>query len=149
MTILDIFERVQPLEQRKFFNYLNDTQDELKALYGETRILSYTETAPEKYDTFADLPATGEAELRYLLLDTGLIYKWVTDEYISMIQLCTALADTIAIDPLYHPAIVDNIKFFAGAGDAFKGEFLRKSKEAYLRLWNINARGKQVKRARW
>ena len=36
MTLLEIFEKVNlviPLEQRRFFNYFNDTVNELNTLY--------------------------------------------------------------------------------------------------------------------
>lgn len=37
MTTLEIFERISlktPMEQRRFFNFFNDTADELETLYG-------------------------------------------------------------------------------------------------------------------
>ncbi len=51
--------------------------------------------------------------------------------------------------PLYHNAIVDNI-LFAVSGDAnYKSEFIRKSKDAYLKYWNDKAKGKRQRRMRW
>ena len=51
--------------------------------------------------------------------------------------------------PLYHNSIVDNILFLANQGEAYKGEFLRKSKDAYLKYWNDNAKGRRIRRMRW
>ena len=51
--------------------------------------------------------------------------------------------------PLYHNSIVDNILFLADQGEAYKGEFLRKSKDAYLKYWNDNAKGRRIRRMRW
>ena len=57
--------------------------------------------------------------------------------------------DSVGVLPLYHNAIVDNILFLAGQEETYKNEFLRKSKAAYLKYWNDNAKGKRVKRMRW
>lgn len=51
--------------------------------------------------------------------------------------------------PLYHNAIVDNILFLANKGEFYKSEFLRKSKDAYLKYWNDNAKGRRIRRMRW
>lgn len=51
--------------------------------------------------------------------------------------------------PLYHEAIIDNILFLSGKGDFYKGEFIRKAKNAYLKYWNDNSKSKIIKRARW
>lgn len=59
------------------------------------------------------------------------------------------LSDSVQVLPLYHNAIVDNILFLAGQDETHKSEFLRKSKAAYLKYWNDNAKGKRVKRMRW
>ena len=62
-----------------------------------------------------------------------------------------SLSDDNAVRPLYHNAIVDNIIYLAGQGqnEAYKGEFMRKSRLAFLKYWNDNAKGKRVKRMRW
>lgn len=60
-----------------------------------------------------------------------------------------ALSDEINILPLYHNAIVDNIIFLSTGKDFQKSEFLRKSRNAYLKYWNDNAKGKKVKRKVW
>ncbi len=117
MTILQMFEKVNikmPLSQRKFLNFLNDTQDELQSLY------------EEKYLTE---------------LETGILP-------------IESIEDTIAIDPLYHFAMVDNILFLSGAGDTYKSEFARKSSDVNLRMWHKNTidkdgKAKKLRRARW
>lgn len=117
MTILEIFEKVNlviPIEQRRFFNYLEDSVNELQALYGDfvfiegKNIKDYT---PPK--------------------------SLVDSEYENIVL------------PLYHNAIVDNILFLANAGETYKGEFIRKSKDAYLKYWNDNAKGRRIRRMRW
>lgn len=111
MTILEVFEKVNlaiPLEQRRFFNYFNDTVNELNTLY----------------DGF--------------VLEDG-------DEYTPV----RSLSDSIQVLPLYHNSIVDNILFLAGHNDGFKGEFIRKSRLAYLKYWKSDAKGKREKRMRW
>ena len=59
------------------------------------------------------------------------------------------LSDSVSVLPLYHNAIVDNILFLSGQGEAYKGEFIRKAKLAYTQYWRDNAKGKRVKRMRW
>lgn len=59
------------------------------------------------------------------------------------------LSDSVEVLPLYHSAIVDNILFLAGQDETYKGEFIRKSRLAYLKYWNDNAKGKRIKRMRW
>lgn len=111
MTLLEIFEKVNlvvPLEQRRFFNYFNDTVNELNTLY----------------DGF--------------VLETKGEYTPPQD-----------LSDSVQVLPLYHNAIVDNILFLAGQNETYKGEFVRKSRLAYLKYWNDNAKGRRVKRMRW
>ncbi len=61
----------------------------------------------------------------------------------------TRLNDVNVVLPLYHNAIVDNILFLANQGEQYKGEFIRKSKDAYLKYWNDNARGRRKRRMRW
>lgn len=111
MTLLEIFEKVNlvvPLEQRRFFNHLTDTVNELNTLYDGFVLETKGEYTPPK-----------------------------------------DLSDSVGVLPLYHNAIVDNILFLAGQNESYKGEFIRKSKLAYLKYWNDNAKGKRVKRMRW
>ena len=120
MTILEIYEKVNiktPVEQRLFFNYLNDSINELAELYG-------------------DMPKT-------------VFHDNITAADIVIIDTLSDKPDGMVILPLYHNAIVDNILFMCGQGDTYKGEFVRKSKEAYLHYWNIYSRGRHVKRNRW
>jgi hypothetical protein len=60
-----------------------------------------------------------------------------------------SLSDENIVLPLYHNSIVDNILFLANQGEAYKGEFIRKSKDAYLKYWNENAKGRRIRRMRW
>ena len=111
MTILEIFEKVNllvPIEQRVFFNFFEDSVNELWSLYGDFIFIEGKEyTPPER----------------------------LTDENVVL--------------PLYHNAIVDNILFLANKGEQYKGEFIRKSKDAYLKYWNDNAKGRRIRRMRW
>lgn len=111
MTILEIFEKVNlviPIEQRVFFNFFEDTVNELMSLYGDFVFIQNTEYTPPK-----------------------------------------SLTDDNVVLPLYHNAIVDNILFLVGKGEQYKGEFIRKSKDAYLTYWNDNAKGRRIRRMRW
>ena len=111
MTILEIFEKVNlkvPMEQRKFFNFFEDTVNELQSLYRDFVFIEDKEyTPPER----------------------------LTDENVVL--------------PLYHNSIVDNILFLADAGEVYKSEFIRKSKDAYLKYWNDDAKGRRIRRMRW
>ena len=113
MTILEIFEKVNlvvPIEQRKFFNYFEDTVNELQALYGDFVFIEGKENTPPES---------------------------LSDEEHNVVL------------PLYHNSIVDNILFLANAGEAYKSEFIRKSRDAYLKYWNDNAKGRRIRRMRW
>jgi hypothetical protein len=61
----------------------------------------------------------------------------------------TDLFDDNVVLPLYHNAIVDNILYIISSDGNYKNEFLRKSKEAYLKYWNDKAKGKRQRRMRW
>lgn len=111
MSILEIFEKVNlilPIEQRRFFNYFEDTVNELLSLY------------------------------------PGFVFEKDT-EYVPP----EALTDKNVVLPLYHNAIVDNIVFLANHEDTYKNEFLRKSRDAWLKYWNDNAKGRRMKRMGW
>ena len=152
MTVLEIYERiraVKPIGQRQFFNALNDTVAELVAMYGEIRLLPYTAVTPTYYATKDDFPDVGVTGIRYTDFSSGLTYLWGGTAYASILTTITTLTDTLNIDAVYHIAIVDNILFSTGAGDIYKSEFMRKSKEAFNRAWSIKAKGLKVKRARW
>lgn len=49
----------------------------------------------------------------------------------------------------YQKAITENILFLAGAGDEHKSEFMRQAKDAYLKYWSDNAKGKKLRRNGW
>ena len=61
----------------------------------------------------------------------------------------SSLRDENVVLPLYHNAIVDNIVFLASGEEMRKSEFLRKSREAYLKYWKDNARGRKMRRLEW
>ena len=111
MSVLEIFEKVNlsmPIEQRRFFNYFEDTVTELQALY------------------------------------SGFVFEKDT-EYMPP----DALSENCVVLPLYSGAIVDNILFLAGGEEVHKTEFIRKSRDAFLKYWNDNAKGRKLKRLRW
>ena len=111
MTLLEIYEKISlkaPIEQRKFFNYFDDSVNELLSLYDIVLIEDKEYEAP------------------------------TTDLY----------ADNVVL-PLYHNAIVDNILFMISNDANYKSEFIRKSKDAYLKYWNDKAKGKRIRRMRW
>lgn len=117
MTVLEMYEKVNlrtPVEQRWFFNYLNDSVNEIAGLHG-------------------DMPA--------MVFDSNIIAA-------DIVPIET-LTDEMIVLPLYHNAIVDNILFLCGQGDTYKGEFVRKTKEAYLHYWNLLSKGKHIKRNGW
>lgn len=111
MTILEIYEKVNliiPIEQRKFFNYFEDTVNELQSLYRDFVFIKDKKYTPPK-----------------------------------------SLTEENVVLPLYHNSIVDNIIFLAGNEETYKGEFIRKSRDAYLKYWIDNARGRRIRRMRW
>lgn len=111
MTILEIYEKVNlvvPIEQRIFFNFFEDTVNELQSLYGDFVFIENTVYTPPE-----------------------------------------SLTDDNVVLPLYHNSIVDNILFLANKGELYKSEFIRKSKDAYLKYWNDNAKGRRKRRMRW
>ena len=111
MTISEMYEKVNlilPTEQRKFFNYFNDTVSELVSLYGDSVITSQKRN------------------------------KEIID-----------LTDDNVVQPLYHNSMVDNILFYLTKKQEYKGEFIRKSREAWLKYWNDRANGKRQRRMRW
>lgn len=111
MTILEIFEKVNlvvPIEQRVFFNFFEDTVNELQSLYRDFVFIEDKKYAPPE-----------------------------------------SLTDENVVLPLYHNSIVDNILFLANKGETYKSEFIRKSKDAYLKYWNDNAKGRRKRRMRW
>ena len=111
MTILEIYEKVNliiPMEQRVFFNFFEDSVNELESLYGDFLFIKDKEYTPPK-----------------------------------------SLNDDNVVLPLYHNSIVDNILFLADKGETYKSEFIRKSRDAHLKYWNDNAKGRRIRRMRW
>lgn len=111
MTLLEMYEKISlktPIEQRKFFNYFDDSVNELMSMYDLVIIDGKTYEAP------------------------------TTDLYVDNVVL-----------PLYHNAIIDNILFMVSNDANYKSEFVRKSKEAYLKYWKDKAKSKRIRRMRW
>ena len=156
MTILEIYEKVNlviPIEQRVFFNYFEDTVNELQSLYGDfVFITDISEEKPQANEySFTSVDSMGN---RY---ENGVLVETVSDEDntsgsdISVKEYTPpkSLTDKNVVLPLYHNSIVDNILFLATQGEAYKGEFMRKSKDAYLKYWNDDAKGRRKRRMRW
>jgi hypothetical protein len=97
-----------PINQRKFFNYYDDSVNELLSMYDIVIAEDKAFEAP------------------------------TTDLY----------GDNVVL-PLYHNAIVDNILYMISDEANYKSEFIRKSKDAYLKYWNDKAKGVRQRRMRW
>ena len=97
-----------PLEQRRFFNYFEDTVAELQSMYSGFVLEEDTEYQPPK-----------------------------------------TLSDENSVLPLYSNSIVCNIVFLAGGEETNKSEFIRQSRDAYLKYWNDNAKGRKMRRLEW
>ena len=77
------------------------------------------------------------------------MYRGFVFEKDTEYQPTEDLSDKNVVRPLYHNAIVDNIIFLAGGEETHKTEFIRKSRDAYLKYWNDDAKGRRIKRMRW
>ena len=153
MTILEIYEKVNlviPIEQRVFFNFFEDTVNELQSLYGDfVFIKDKGEETMETSDTsLRSVDAEGNVYVNGVLVepqendgDVKVSAKGYTPP--------KRLTDDNVVLPLYHNSIVDNILFLADKGEAYKSEFIRKSNDAYLKYWNDNASGRRIRRMRW
>lgn len=76
MTVLEIFEKVNlkvPLEQRRFFNYYNDTIEELNSLYSDYVLEHGSEFAPigSICDPYVVLPRYASAIVDNILYLSG------------------------------------------------------------------------------
>ena len=156
MTILEIFEKVNlviPIEQRVFFNYFEDTVNELQSLYGD--FVFITDISEEKSQanesSFTSVDSMGNRYENGVLVETVTAEDNTSDSEISAKEYSPpkSLTETNVVLPLYHNAIVDNILFLATQGEAYKGEFIRKSKDAYLKYWTDDAKGRRKRRMRW
>ncbi len=115
VNVKQVYERVMlvaTVNQRQFFDRLNDVLVELGGLYGEVPKLLYK---PEEDGSYPD-------------------GQWVKN-----------LDEELEILPLYHAALADGVLFLSGAGEVYQTEFMRKAKEAYLKYWNVDAKGRRVK----
>ena len=156
MTILEIFEKVNlviPIEQRVFFNYFEDTVNELQSLYGDfVFITDISEEKPQSNESsFTSVDSMGNRYENGVLVETVTAEDNTSDSEISAKEYSPpkSLTEDNVVLPLYHNAIVDNILYFATQGEAYKGEFMRKSKDAYLKYWTDDAKGRRKRRMRW
>ena len=152
MTILEIYEKVNlliPIEQRVFFNLFEDTVNELQSLYGDFVFIQETEEALPTSDTSNKaVDSSGNVYENGVLVES----QSNADEPKASVKEYTPpkrLTDDNVVLPLYHNAIVDNILFLANVGEHYKSEFARKSKDAYLKYWNDNAKSRRIRRMRW
>ena len=124
MTILEIYEKVNikiPVEQRIFFNYLNDSINEIAELHGDMPRMVFGGNI-----TAADIvPVTS-----------------LSDETVVLPMYHNAIVDNILF-------LCGQSCLPTRQGDTHKGEFIRKAKEAYLHYWNLYSKGKHVKRNGW
>ena len=77
------------------------------------------------------------------------MYSGFVIEKDSEYQPLKRVDDICVVLPLYYDAIVDNIIFLSGGGETYKSEFLRKARNAYLKYWNDNAKGRIMKKREW
>lgn len=114
MTARLIYEKlnlkVPGIEQRRFFNWLNDTIDELRIMYKKNE------------------------------------YIFVNGEVFEPVK---ELDDELNIRDLFAGAIVDNLLYYAGAGDGYKSEFIRKSELAYNQYYRENKQNRIIRKMRW
>lgn len=137
MTLLQIYERVNlrlPMEQRVFFDYYNDTVDELETMYSPFVFEQADEDEADICTSVRRSPARGRR---------AVIPRFSADEDKN------ALSDDINVRELYHSAIADNILYLGGAGDNYRASFIEKSHSAWLEYWHRSARGARVRRKRW
>ena len=155
MTLLEIYEKVTllvPMEQRVFFNLFEDTVNELQSLYRDFVFIKDKNATEQTNDSWhISIGADGKTYVNGIL----------SEEYVKQEELQNnsnvakeytppkSLTEDNVVLPLYHNAIVDNILFLANQGEAYKGEFIRKSRDAYLQYWNDNAKGRRIRRMRW
>lgn len=60
-----------------------------------------------------------------------------------------SINEEIPVHEHYKKAIAENVLFLAGAGDVHQHEFIRQSRDAYLRYWNEDAKDRKLRRNRW
>lgn len=77
------------------------------------------------------------------------LYRNFVTENNEKFEAPKALSDENTVMPLYHGAIVDNIIFLLSGEESRKSEFIRKSREAYLKYWSDNAKGRTIKGRAW
>lgn len=155
MTILEIFEKVNlviPIEQRIFFNFFEDTVNELQSLYGDFVFIEDTVEVSSTNDSLKlSIGADGKTYVNGILAEEYVEQEESRNNSTIAPKYTPpkSLTDENVVLPLYHNSIVDNILFLANKGEIYKGEFIRKSKDAYLKYWNDNAKGRQIRRMRW
>lgn len=111
VNLIKIYEKVNiftPIEQRKFFNFFEDSVEELQSMYSGFVFEKESEYKPPE-----------------------------------------KLEDEVPVLALYQDAIVDNIIFLETSDEFRKSEFIRKSREAYLKYWCDNAKGRKIQGRKW
>ncbi len=113
MTTLEIFEKVNlilPIEQRRFFNYLDDTISELRSMYGDDFILNKN-VALNFEHAISDNDSENDWEY-----ETKLISKATYIKDIDNIQMYADISDgaEISVYVLYDDEVFDeNTSFLA------------------------------------
>lgn len=160
MTTLEIFEKINlitPVEQRRFFNWLEDSISELKLILGNKifysgyeRLLSAPNDWNEKYNEYFELSSNGFMPVRSNDFKENKCYK-ETEKEDPLINIPPPkhLNDDIVVKSLFHICLIDNILYLAGLGDKYKNEFLRKASLAEREDWNANNKGGRIRRMRW
>ena len=65
----------------------------------------------------------------------------------NALDICTSLDEEVCLDDAYTEAIIDNIIYLANNDNTVKkNEYIRKSKNAYNRLWSRRARNMKFRR---
>jgi hypothetical protein len=156
MTLTEIYEKVTlviPIEQRVFFNFFEDTVNELQSLYGDFVFMkAIKETDPQTGNsTYKSVDYYGNVYVNGNLVEGAKYDASENNDIITFFEYTPpkSLTEENVVLPLYHNSIVDNILFLANAGEHYKSEFIRKSKDAYLKYWNDNAKGRRIRRMRW
>ena len=153
MTILEIFEKVNlviPIEQRVFFNFFEDTVNELQSLYGDFVFIQDKREEPQTGSSYiVSIDANGNRYINGVLSNDSIVADGSQNVVATNYTPPKSLTDDNVVLPLYHNSIVDNILFLANKGEQYKSEFIRKSMDAYLKYWNDNAKGRRIRRMRW
>ena len=140
MTILEIFEKVNlviPIEQRVFFNFFEDTVNELQSLYGDFVFIQDKREEPQTGNSYiVSFDANGNRYINGVLSNDSIVDDGSQNVVATNYTPPKSLTDDNVVLPLYHNSIVDNILFLANKGEQYKSEFIRKSRDYIItKLW--------------